>query len=66
MSDRYNTTELCVIAWLTAGALYSLYACVFLPPEQHVSVVLMNWAKKRPIIAAVIGGVIDHWFWSAE
>lgn len=61
---QYNRTEWFLILWLAAGALYALYALVFLPDDQTVSATMLRWSKQKPIIAGLIFAVVAHWFWS--
>jgi hypothetical protein len=61
------TTTAKIILFSTAGLLaYDLYAAA--SPEQGdtISEVVAKEARRRPIIAFGLGGVVGHWFWALE
>jgi hypothetical protein len=43
--------------------VYDLIAALFLPPQSTVSVVILDLARKHPILGVAVGIVIGHLFW---
>lgn len=57
-------TERFIIFWCVVAVFYNLTVAHYIGPEATISNTICKWAGDYPIIAAAVGCLVGHWFWS--
>ena len=53
-----------ILATIVLGVgLYDVFAALFLPPDSTVSAIVLDLAKRYPILPLLVGIVLGHLFW---
>ncbi|OAI41009.1 hypothetical protein AYO40_00580 [Planctomycetaceae bacterium SCGC AG-212-D15] len=60
-AQRAGITLLAII--LLGVGVYDLIAALFMPPGSTISAILLDLARKHPILPLLTGIVLGHLFW---